>query len=64
MPKRISVSTLNASTMDILNTIRQNASMEYQSLVPEVTKASDIPKVGEVLYGYPALANQFLSTLL
>lgn len=64
MPKRISVSTLNASTMDILNTIRQNASMEYQSLVPEVTKASDIPKVGEVLYGYPALANQFLSTLV
>lgn len=64
MPKRISVSTLNASTMDILNTIRQNASTEYQSLVPEVTKASDIPKVGEVLYGYPALANQFLSTLV
>lgn len=64
MPKRISVSILNASTMDILNTIRQNASMEYQSLVPEVTKASDIPKVGEVLYGYPALANQFLSTLV
>ncbi len=48
----------------ILNTIRQNASMEYQNLVPEVTKASDIPKVGEVLYGYPALANQFLSTLV
>lgn len=64
MPKRISVTTLNASTMDILNTIRQNASMEYQNLVPEVTKTSDIPKVGEVLYGYPALANQFLSTLV
>ena len=64
MPRRISVSTLNASTMDILNTIRQNASMEYQNLVPEVTKESDIPKVGEVLYGYPALANQFLSTLV
>ena len=64
MPRRINVTTLNASTMDILNTIRQNASMEYQNLVPEVTKASDIPKVGEVLYGYPALANQFLSTLV
>lgn len=64
MPRRISVTTLNASTMDILNTIRQNASMEYQNLVPEVTKESDIPKVGEVLYGYPALANQFLSTLV
>lgn len=64
MAKRIAVSTLNASTMDILNVIRQNASQEYQSLVPEVTKESDIPKVGEVLYGYPALANQFINALV
>lgn len=64
MAKRVAVSTLNASTMDILNVIRQNASQEYQSLVPEVTKESDIPKVGEVLYGYPALANQFINALV
>ena len=64
MAKKIAVSTLNASTLDILNTIRQNASYEYQSLVPEVTSANDIPAVGEVLYGYPALANQFLNALV
>lgn len=64
MAKRIAVSTLNASTIDILNTIRQNASYEYQSQVPAVTKATDIPKVGDVLYGYPALANQFLNALI
>ena len=64
MPKRIAVTKLNASTMDILNTIRQNASYEYQSQVPEVTKASDIPRVGEILYGYPALANQFINALV
>lgn len=64
MAKRVNVTTLNASTMDILNTIRQNASMEYQSLVPEVTKTDDIPKVGEVLYGYPALANLFINALV
>lgn len=64
MAKRVAVSTLNASTMDILNVIRQNASMEYQSQIPEVTKESDIPKVGEVLYGYPALANQFINALV
>ena len=64
MAKKIAVSTLNASTLDILNTIRQNASYEYQSLVPEVTSAHDIPAVGEVLYGYPALANQFLNALV
>lgn len=64
MPKRIAVSTLNASTMDILNVIRQNASYEYQQNVPEVTKAADIPRVGEVIYGTPAFANQFINALV
>lgn len=64
MPKRVAVSTLNASTIDILNTIRANASSEYQNMVPEITKATEIPKVGEILYGYPALANQFLNALV
>ena len=64
MPRRIAVSTLNASTIDILNVIRQNASLEYQSLVPEVTQATDIPKVGAVLMGYPAMANQFINALV
>lgn len=64
MSKRVAVSTLNASTMDILNVIRQNASQEYQNSVPEVTSEKDIPKVGEVLYGYPALANQFINALV
>ena len=36
MPRRIAVSTLNASTLDILNVIRQNASYEYQSQVPVI----------------------------
>ena len=64
MARKIAVNTLNASTIDILNTIRANASLEYQNSVPEVTKATDIPKVGEVLYGYPALANQFINALV
>lgn len=64
MARKIAVNKLNASTIDILNTIRSNASLEYQNSVPEVTKATDIPKVGEVLYGYPALANQFINALV
>lgn len=64
MPRKIAVSTLNASTVDILNTIRANASQEYQNLVPEITKADEIPRVGEVVMGYPGLANQFLSALM
>lgn len=64
MAKRVAVSTLNASTVDIINTIRQNAGYEYQSLVPQITSEHDIPAVGEVLFGYPALANQFLNALV
>ena len=64
MPRRIAVTSLNATTIDILNTIRANASYEYQSLVPTITSEHDIPKVGEILYGYPAMANQFLSALI
>lgn len=64
MSRKVSVTSLNASTLDIINTIRANASLEYQSLVPTITKTQDIPKVGEILYGYPALANQFLNALI
>ena len=64
MPNRVAATTLNASTLDIINTIRANASYEYQSLVPEITTATEIPKVGEILFGYPALANQFINALI
>ena len=64
MAHRIAVSTLNASTVDILNVIRDNASLAYQNSVPEVQRATDIPKVGEVIYGTPAFANEFINALV
>lgn len=64
MAKRIAVSNLVGSTINILNVIRQNASLEYQSSVPTVTQATDIPRVGEVIYGTPAFANQFVNALV
>lgn len=64
MAKRIANSTLNASTIDILNVIRQNASYDYQQNVPEVKTVNDIPKVGEVIYGTPSFANQFINALV
>lgn len=64
MPRRPVLTSLQTSTINILNTIRDNASADYQQFVPEVTKTTDIPKVGEVLLGYPAMANQFLNALL
>lgn len=64
MAKRVTSTTLNASTIDILNVIRANASLEYQNQVPVVETEVDIPKVGDVLYGTPALANQFINALI
>ena len=64
MARRIANSTLNATTMDILNVIRQNASYEYQQNVPVVQQETDIPRVGEVIYGTPAFANQFINALV
>ena len=64
MPHKIAVSQLNARTIDILNVIRANASMQYQSLVPEITNPDDIMQVGKFIYGYPNIANEFLSALI
>lgn len=64
MAKRPSVSTMNASTLDILNTIRANASAQYRDQIPVVTDPKDIPVVGDVLYGYPGLANEFIEALM
>ena len=64
MARRIANSTLNASTIDIMNVIRQNASYDYQQNVPEVETVNDIPKVGEIIYGTPAFANQFINALV
>ena len=64
MARRIATSTLNASTIDIMNVIRNNASYDYQQSVPEVSTSEDIPKVCEIIYGTPAFANQFLNALV
>lgn len=64
MAKRIAQTTLNARTIDILNVIRANASYEYQKDVPKIDKENDIPKVGEIIYGTPTHANEFLNALM
>lgn len=64
MSTKVGVTTLNATTYDIINTIRANATLEYQNLVPEVNDVVGLRKVGDVLYGYPAMANQFINALI
>lgn len=64
MARRIAASTLNASTIDIINTIRANAPAEYRNAIPKVEKATDIPKVGELVLGTPAFANYYIGELV
>lgn len=64
MPKKIALSNLNANSIDIMNVIRENGSYNYQSLVPTVSSEADIPVVGDVIYGTPALANEFINALM
>lgn len=64
MPRRVAKSSLNASTIDIMNVIRANASYDYQQSVPKVTSTVDIPSVGQIIYGTPAFANQFVNALV
>ena len=56
--------TLNASTIDIMNAIRANASLPYFNAVPVVEQECDIPKVGQVILGTPAFQNEFVQALL
>lgn len=64
MAKKIAISNLNGSTLDILNTIRANAPLEYQNTVPVANSVKEIPRVGEQIYGYPANANYFIEALV
>lgn len=62
--KRPTLTSLQGKTLDIINVIRENASLSYQDLVPEITDVKDIPKVGECIFGAPANMNQFVSALI
>lgn len=64
MSKRVAITKLNARAIDIINAIRDNATAEYQSLVPRITRETEIPRVGDILYGYPAMANIFINSLI
>lgn len=64
MPKRIAVTNLNARTIDIVNTIRANASPEYRDTIPAITQEKELPLVGEYVCGYPAMANEFITSLV
>lgn len=56
--------SLQGRTIDILNVIRNNASLAYQSQIDEIHDIADLPKVGDSIMGNPALSNEFINSLV
>lgn len=66
MPTKPRVKNLNATSAEILNAIRNNATENYRDMVPEanITNLDSLKEIGNVLMEYPGLKNQFLEALL
>lgn len=65
MPTRPSVQTLSATSVDILNAIRNNASANYRDYIPQADPSLDsVRAIGAILMDYPALQNEFLNALV
>ena len=65
MPTKPHVRTLINSSQDILNAIRNNASINYQNYVPvATTDPESIREIGSVIMSYAGLQNEFLSALV
>lgn len=60
-PKNIN---LNATSVDILNSIREKASPEYRAAVPKAAANTEsIREIGQIVMNYTALQNEFLSAI-
>lgn len=61
----ITNTTLNASSVDILNAIRNNATANYQNYVPVAEpNTNSMRAIGAILMDYSAIRNEFLSALI
>lgn len=65
MPTIPKVQTLNASSVDILNAIRNSASTNYRDFVPTAKNTPEsIRRIGEIIMQYTSLQNEFLNALV
>lgn len=65
MPTVPKTQTLNASSVDILNAIRNSASTNYRDFVPAAKNtAESIRSIGEIIMQYTPLQNEFLNALV
>ena len=59
------VTKMTASSVDILNAIRNEATQAYRDYVPIATQLpSNSKEIGQILMQYPALQNEFVSALV
>lgn len=59
------IQTLTNSSVDILNAIRNNATVNYKTYVPVATaNAESIREIGAIIMDNPQLQNEFLSALV
>lgn len=65
MPTVPKTKTLNASSVDILNAIRNSASTNFRDFVPTAKNtAESIRSIGEIIMQYTPLQNEFLNALV
>lgn len=66
MPVKPKIRTLTTSAADILNVIRNNASVDYRNYVPkaDADDVESIRTIGAIIMDYPALQNEFLNALV
>lgn len=65
MPTTPKPANLNATSVDILNAIRNSATANYRNYVPVANQSLDsIREIGAVIMQFPALQNEFLSALV
>lgn len=65
MATKPKIVTLTNSSVDVLNAIRNNATINYKNYVPVATKdAESIREIGAIIMDNPQLQNEFLNALV
>lgn len=65
MPTTPNKLTLKATSIEILNAIRNNASANYRDYVPAADESMEsVRQIGNILMQYPLLQNEFISALI
>lgn len=65
MPTIPKTTKLNATSVEILNAIRNSASTNYRDFVPKASNTADsIRSIGEIIMQYTPLQNEFLNALV